>query len=296
MIELPDRYLVVATDPITFVTEDLGHYLVTVNANDVATLGARPLFFSCVLLFPVGVATELVEAIFAEVAAACAEHGVLLVGGHTEVTPQVAAPVAVGQMIGEVPRDRLVRKELMRPGDRLLLTKGLAVEAVSIMARERADAVRRAHGDAFLERARAFIREPGISVVKEALAASATEEVHAMHDATEGGVCGALRELAAACDLGMTVQRSAIPIYPEARLLCEQFGLDPLGVIASGSLVLAVAPAGVPAVLDAVQEAGVAATEIGRLTASPGCRFDDGTPLPEFAADEITRLGTGPVS
>lgn len=291
VIELPDRYLVVATDPITFVTEDLGHYLVTINANDVATLGARPLFFSCVLLFPEGTSSTNVERVFEEVASACGEQGVVLVGGHTEVTPTVTAPVAVGQMIGEVDRDRLVCKDQIRPGDRLLLTKGLAVEAVSIIARERADEVRQAQGEAFLERARAFIREPGINVVQEALAASAVGGVHAMHDITEGGLSGGLHELAAACHLGLTVRRAAIPIYLEAQVLCDQLGLDPLGVIASGSLLLAVDPAQVTAVIAAVEALGVACVDIGRLTAESGCRFEeDGALFPVFAVDEITKL------
>lgn len=291
VIELPDRYLVVATDPITLVTEDLGHYLVTINANDVATLGARPLFFSCVLLFPEGTRASEVERVFGEVCAACGEQEVVLIGGHTEVTPTVAAPVAVGQMIGEVDRDRLVRKDQIRPGDRLLLTKGLAVEAVSIIARERAAEVRQAQGEPFLRRARAFLRDPGIGVVREALAATAAGGVHAMHDITEGGLSGGLLELAAACHLGLTVRRAAIPIYPETRALCDPLGLDPLGVIASGSLLLAVDPAQVPAVVAAVQALGVACVDIGWLTAESGCRFEeDGAPLPVFAVDEITKL------
>lgn len=293
VLELPDRFLVVAADPVTFVTEDLGHYLVTVNANDVATLGARPLFFTAVLLFPVGTRRPDVNRVFSDIAKACAAQGVAWVGGHTEVTPTVSAPLAVGQMIGEVDRDRLVRKQSLRPGDRLLLTKELAVEAVSIIARTRTDEVQLAHGEAFLERAWGFVHDPGIGVVQEALAAAAVGGVHGMHDPTEGGLAGGLHELSAAAELGIVVRRDAIPVSAEARALCEQFGLDPLGVIASGSLLVAVEPQRAAAVQAAVQALGTACAEIGEVTATPGCRFDDGAPLPTFEADEITRLLEG---
>lgn len=290
VIELPDRYLVVAADPITFVTTDLGHYLVTVNANDVATLGARPLFFTAVLLFPVGASMTDVSRTFADIEKACTAQGVAWVGGHTEVTPLVSGPLAVGQMVGEVPRDRLVRKQSVRPGDRILLTKELAVEAVSIIARMRTEEVRRAHGEAFLERAWGFIHDPGLSVVPEALAAAAVGGVHAMHDPTEGGLSGGLHELSAALGLGVTVHRAAIPISPETRALSDELGLDPLGLIASGSL-LVVAEAGrAEAVCQAIEAGGTRCTEIGEVTATPGCRFEDGSPLPSFEIDEIVRL------
>jgi hydrogenase maturation factor len=292
VIDLPDRYLVVGTDPITFVTEDLGHYVVTINANDVATMGARPLFFSCVLLLPDdAVESRDLEQIFHQIQNACEEHQVSWIGGHTEITPAVSAPVAVGQMVGEVAKDALVRKESLRPGDRLLLTKSLAVEAVSIIARARPVAVSEAHGDAFLARAQAFLREPGIGVVNEALAACRTGKVRAMHDPTEGGLAGGLQELSAAASLGLRIDREAIPISPETALLCEQFDLDPLGVIASGSLLIGAAADEADAVIRAVQELGVECGCIGEVEASPvGCRFEDGSPLPSFAVDEITKL------
>ncbi len=291
VIELPDRYLVVATDPITFVSADLGHYAVTINANDVAVMGATPRFFSCVLLLPEQTTEAQVEAIFASLSLACAAAQVAWIGGHTEVTPAVFHPVAVGQMIGEVEREALVRKDALRPGDTLLLTKALAVEAVSIIARERADEVRTAHGAAFQARAAGFLHQPGISVVDEAAAACGVAGpggVHAMHDPTEGGLAGALCELAAATGLGLEIDREAVPVSPEAAALCAQYGLDVLGVIASGSLLLAVAPERAEAVCAALVGAGCVA--IGRVVEAPGCRFIDGASLPTFEVDEITKL------
>jgi len=291
VIELPDRYLVVATDPITFVSADLGHYAVTINANDVAVMGAAPRFFSCVLLLPEGSAEDEVERIFASLRQACAAADVAWIGGHTEVTGAVTHPVAVGQMIGEVEPEALVRKDALGVGDVLLLTKALAVEAVSIIARERADEVRSAHGAAFQARAAGFLHQPGIGVVDEALAACGAAGpggVHAMHDPTEGGLAGALAELAAATGLGLEIEREAVPVSPEAAVLCEQFDLDVLGVIASGSLLIGVAPECAEVVREALAGAGCVA--IGRAVEAPGCRFADGAPLPVFEVDEITKL------
>ncbi len=291
VIELPDRYLVVATDPITFVSADLGHYAVTINANDVAVMGATPRFFSCVLLLPEGTAEAQVEAIFASLSQACAAAQVAWIGGHTEVTPAVTHPVAVGQMIGEAAPEALVRKDALAVGDALLLTKALAVEGVSIIARERADEVRAAQGAACQARAAGFLHEPGIGVVAEALAAcraAGPGGVHAMHDPTEGGLAGALAELAAATGLGLEIEREAVPVYPEAAALCVQFDLEVLGLIASGSLLIAAAPGRVEALCAALVGAGC--VTIGRVVEAPGCRFADGAPLPVFEVDEITKL------
>jgi hydrogenase maturation factor len=206
----------------------------------------------------------------------------------------VTDPVAVGQMIGEVSREGLVRKERLAVGDQLLLTKALAVEAVSIIARERPDEVRAAHGEAFLERATGFLRDPGISVVNEALAACSAggPELHAMHDPTEGGLSGGLYELAAASGKGLRIERERIPVYSEAEALCQQFGMDPLGVIASGSLLLAAEAGAAERIGEALRQQGVTCTQIGEVVAGEGymCTYADGTELPRFRTDEITKL------
>jgi hydrogenase maturation factor len=135
VINASGHYLVVATDPITFATEHIGRYAVHVNANDVAVLGARPLWFFVVMLLPEnGTTSELAEAITADVRTTCEELGVVLGGGHTEITQGLDRPILVGQMIGEVPPTRLVRKTRLAVGDRILLTRGVAIEGTAILA------------------------------------------------------------------------------------------------------------------------------------------------------------------
>jgi hydrogenase maturation factor len=296
VVDMGDRYLIATTDPVTFATDEAGWYALHVNANDVAVRGARPLWFLATVLLPEGEATEGgTERLFADLADACAELGVALIGGHTEVTTGLPRTIVSGCMLGEVAKDRLVTTAGARPGDTLLLTKGVPLEGAAIVARERAaEATRRGVPGDVVKRARDFLRRPGISVVPEARAACAAARVHAMHDPTEGGVATACWELAQAGDVGLRVDRERIPVLREGRVLCEAFGLDPLGTIASGSLLLAVDPGDAPGVIAACHGAGVECASIGRVTdASQGVSLVTGghaRPMPTFPQDEITRI------
>jgi len=294
VIDMGDRHLVATTDPITFVTEDLGWYALVVNANDLAVRGAAPRWFLATCLLPEGLTTEgSVEALFGQLAAACRDLGVSLVGGHTEVTHGLDRPLVIGTMLGEVAKDRLVTTSGARPGDALLLTKGIPVEGTSIIARARASELeRRGYDEGLLARARGYLAR--LSVVPEALLAAELVAVHAMHDPTEGGLATALWELAEAADVGLAVDAERIPILPEGRVLCAEFGLDPLGTIASGALLAAVAPADAGVVLHACAREGIDCAYIGRVvpreagvTLATGSRSRE---LPRFPQDEITRL------
>src|SRR5262245_43881312 len=198
VIDIGDRYLVATTDPITFATDEAGWYALHVNANDLAVRGARPLWFLATVLLPEGATSEArAEALFEELGAACAELDIALVGGHTEVTAGLPRVVISGTMLGEVAKDRLVTTGGARAGDVVLLTKGVPLEGAAILARERGDEARRRGVPAdVVERARGYLRRPGISVVPEARLACGVARVHAMHDPTEGGVATACWELA----------------------------------------------------------------------------------------------------
>ncbi|MBL7200650.1 MAG: AIR synthase family protein [Anaerolineae bacterium] len=295
VIDMGDRWLVAKTDPITFASDEIGWYAVHVNANDIAAAGGVPRWFLSSLLLPEG-RTDMaaVERIMGQIAAACRSLGVVPCGGHTEVTYDLDRPIVVGVMLGEIVPGRLIRSSGVRVGDVILLTKGVAVEATAIIAREKEGVLARSFSRPYLERCRAFLRDPGISVVPEARAALAAADVHAMHDPTEGGLATGLWELAAASGVGFEVDAEAIPIYDQTRQLCAAFGLDPLGVIASGSLLIAVCEADVRPVSDALHRAGIAVAPIARAwPAERGLvlRSPEGTrPLPRYDQDEIARL------
>ena len=295
VIDFGERLLVCKTDPITFATEAIGWYAVHVNANDVAVMGAAPRWFLASLLLPEGLTDEgLVEDIFAQIVAACREVGASLCGGHTEITYGLDRPIVVGQMLGEVEQERLVTSAGAQVGDAVLLTKGAGIEATSIIAREMADRLQEKFPPQFLCRCQDFLYDPGISVVRDARIAVQTAHIHAMHDPTEGGVATALWELARAAGVGLRIDYGAIPVPEETRLLCAEFGLDPLGVIGSGALLITLAPADAKRVLAALGEAGIPAACIGQVVpAEEGVLLQrDGQtqPLPIFHQDEITRL------
>lgn len=217
-------------------------------------------------------------------------------GGHTEVTYDLTRPIVVGTLLGTVTRDRLITPEGARPGDAIILTKRLAVEATSIIAREKAAELRLVFDGPFLERCRRFLYEPGISVLRDAQIALQVGAVHAMHDPTEGGIATALHELALAARVDLRIDLDAVPIYPQTQALCDHFGLDPRGVIASGSLLLAVEAAEAERVVAALQRNRIEATVIGHVmdkSVQPivlAVSEDRCEPLRAFARDEIARL------
>ena len=165
VIDFGDTYLVAKSDPITFTSEDIGWYAVHINANDIVTTGAQPSWFLVTLLLPEGSGPDLVDEIFADLGDACAEVGAELIGGHTEITADLNRPLISGTMLGEVAKSSLITPKGARPGDIILLSKGVPIEAGSILARECTDQF--THLDpAVVENARAYLTDPGISVVK----------------------------------------------------------------------------------------------------------------------------------
>jgi thiamin-phosphate kinase len=296
VIDFGERLLVVKSDPITFAAEEIGWYAVQVNANDLAVMGATPRWFLATLLLPEGVTEAEVRAIFDAITRACRELGIALVGGHTEVTYGLDRPLVCGHMLGEALPEELVRSDGARPGDRLLLTKAIPLEATSLLAREKRGALLASGWEAsVVDEAARSLYDPGISVLREARLAVERRAATAMHDPTEGGLATGLRELATASGIGLRVYRDRIPIRPDGAALCAAFGLDPLGAIASGSLLLAVPPDRLADLLAAYGEAGIDCTEIGEATPPEQGLIlvgpDGERELPVFARDEIARLG-----
>lgn len=293
VIDLGERYLVFKSDPITFTTDQIGWYAVQVNANDIATTGGAPRWMLATLLLPEGKATpELVQEIFDQLSRACAALGISLVGGHTEVTYGLDRPVISAALVGEVEKGQLVRPDGARPGNRLLLTKGVPVEAVSILAREFSGRLRAVLSEDELQEARNYLVDPGISVVRDAQIAVGAGRVRAMHDPTEGGLAAALWELAEASRVCLAIDPQAVMVPDLARRICSQLGIDPLASIASGALLMAVEAEDAAAIINALEAGGIPCASIGRVEArgEPGVFTSDGNPLARPIRDEIARL------
>lgn len=292
-IAVGDRVIVAKNDPITFASAGAASHLVEVNANDVACMGAVPRWLLVTGLLPEGVTPAGVLNQFAELREACRQRSVELVGGHTEIVAGLERPILVGMMLGETAPGELLEPGRARPGDVLLLTKGLAIEGTALLARERHDQLVSRIGESAVQAAAELLHRPGISVVLDAQAARQAGGVTALHDPTEGGFAMAVRELAEVSESGIEVDADAIPILPETQAIADALQLDPLGILASGSLLIAAREDAVPTIVRDVEAAGIAVSVVGRLTGDRGvCTLNSGheqRPLPEFAVDEVAR-------
>lgn len=291
-IDVPAGALVVATDPITLTSGDLGRFSVLVNANDVAVTGARPRWFLAVALLPPGSTEGEVGALFTGLREATAAAGVALVGGHTEVTPAVTQPVLVGQMLGVT--ERVVPTGGLRPGDVVVQVGPAPVEGAAVLAREAADRPELACVDpVMLEAAARALDEPGISVVEPALLA-AELGASSLHDPTEGGLASGLHEMARASGLGIRVDPGAALWFEPGLAVCRALGADPWATLASGTLLAGFAPEVAEQALGAVAAAGYRVAVLGEAVAGEGVTDREGRPLAWPERDEVARILAAP--
>lgn len=288
-----EEVLVLKTDPITFATDSIGHYAVLINANDIATSGARPRWFLSSLLFPNGTTASEVGQVMLELQTVCERWGITLCGGHTEITDAVSRTVITGMLSGTVAKDRLIDKRNMAPGDVVLMTKAVSVEGTAIIAREFGGRLRSLGVDEKdIIAGKSFLSQ--ISVLPEAEIAGSIEGTSAMHDVTEGGLATALMEFSIAGRHAIKVGMDQIPVFPLTRNFCRLFEIDPLGLIGSGSLLIACRKKSAPELIRRIYNAGIQITYIGEV-------LDQGEGVeawyegqrqawPRFEVDEIARL------
>lgn len=288
-----EEVLVLKSDPITFATDAIGQYAVLVNANDIATAGAVPRWLLTTLLFPAGSTPSLIWSVVRDLKAFTARWGITLCGGHTEITDAVRRPVVSGMMAGTVRRSDLIDKRRMRTGDRILLTKAVAVEGTAILAREFGRKLAALGMNAAeVQSCRDFLDR--ISILPEAGIAAAVDGTSAMHDVTEGGIATALEELSAAGGFRLQVEADRIPVFPETRRLCRLLRIDHLGLIGSGSLLICCRPRAQVRLEAKLRQEGIRVTAIGEVgERGEGVQaFKNHRPTrwPSFEVDEIARL------
>ncbi len=268
-LKTPAGHLVVATDPVTFTAAHAGWYCVHINANDVAVCGARPLFFQSCIILPARAPTWAPLAAAREIHRAARHLGVAVTGGHTEVSPVVTQPVIVGTMLG-VAR-RLVRSAGARPKQLLVQVGFAGIEGSAILARQAPARVLAKLEKAERRWVAKSLAAPPISVVDQALAATKLG-ASAMHDPTEGGIAAGVHELAMASHCALEIDLDRVLQRPATLALCDYFGLDPLTLLSSGALLVAMPESKARNFLSYGKRKGWAVALIGRVGRGRGIR------------------------
>lgn len=257
----PDETLVMSTDPITGTAKDIGTLAILITVNDLASSGATPVGVLLTVLLPESVEEPELRKMMAQVEAACAQADVQIMGGHTEVTPVVNQPVISVCGVGKVKDGRLISTAGARPGMDILVTKWIGIEGTAILAKEKEEELLAKFSAPFVEKAKAL--DVYISVQSEA-AVAVRSGVSAMHDVTEGGIFGALWEMAEASGVGLEIDMKKIPIRQETVEVCEFFGLNPYQLISSGCMLMAASDGNT--LVRELAKAGIPAAIIGKAT------------------------------
>lgn len=269
VIKSADNILIVASDPITGASERAGWLSVHVNANDIAVHAAYPKWYLVILLLPKESSQRDIDNVMQGIKQALMEINASLIGGHTETTDRVTETIIAGTMIGEpmIP-GKYVTSSGAKPGDVIILTKGVGIEGTFILATDFADILEeKGVSKRTLEHARLF--EKYISILPDVVGlikGVGIENVHAMHDITEGGLLGGVYEMAYASGLGFKIYEESIPIFPETKEVCSILSLDPLKLISSGSLLAAVDRTVAEEAAYCLRKKGVPAAVIGEFT------------------------------
>lgn len=262
-IELgPDEIFVTSTDPITGTSHDIGALSIHVTANDIASSGAEVIGVMLSVLLPEGTEESELKDIMCQAESVCSDLNIQTIGGHTEVTRVVNQPVITVTGIGKVKKDKLVTTSGAKVGDDVVVTKWIALEGTSIIAKEKEEELLKHFSSEFVKTAQDFSQY--LSVVRDAACATKVG-VTAMHDITEGGVFGALWEVAESSKTGLEINLRDIPVRQETIEVCEEFGLNPYELISSGSMLITT-PKGAQ-VVEMLKKAGIGGAVIGKVTA-----------------------------
>ena len=267
IVKVGKELLALSCDPISGALGRIGMLSVRVTTNDVATRGVRPTWFLSCIMLPEGAGSKILRTICRQMGQAAKKLGVAIVGGHSEVTPGLDHPLVIGCAAGRVSKRGYVTCSDAKPGRKIILTKGAGVEGTAVLASDRAAPLTRAFGRAFVKRAIAFFDMT--SVVEDAMTAFECGSVLAMHDPTEGGIAGGLNELANASRTGFRVYEESIRVAPETEKICSFFGIDPLELVSSGSLLVVAEERSADSIVLRLERRGVHAMIIGEVL--PSC-------------------------
>lgn len=295
VIDYGDQYLVLKSDPISLTSENIGWYAVQINVNDIVTTGADPKWMLITLLLPENDTTrQVVEIITDQLILATKEYGITIIGGHTEVTKGINRPILSATLIGTVDKGKLITPLGVQKGDKVFLTKEIAIETVSILSKDFPVRLNKVLNEKELLKAQSYLFKPGISIYKEAILIRDGFGVSAMHDPTEGGLASALWELSIASNKTLLIHLNKVPISELTKKICSLFSINPLNSISSGALLFTAAAENSQAITDSLKQNQIPVSEIGFVSGDGiGVINADQTPpntIPRPERDEITKI------
>ena len=265
VINFGEYECIVSTDPITGADRNIGKLAVHINCNDISSCGVEPVGILVTILVPPTATLMDIKNIMKEIDEETKKMNVEILGGHTEVTEAVNRIVVSCTAIGKGRAKAAVATSGAKLGDHIIVTKSLCLEGTSIVVNDYLHKVEDVLTQREIEIAKDYINS--ISVVKEGRIAGEFG-VNSMHDITEGGVVGALWELAEASNLGFKVYNDKMPISDITLKVCERLNIDPLKFISSGSMVITCANG--EELVDKLNSGGIEATIIGEITEARG--------------------------
>jgi hydrogenase expression/formation protein HypE len=266
IIKIGGSYIAAHSDPITAAVKNAGWLAINVASNDVAVRGAMPRWVLNTILLPPSASIEDLDEITGQIDRAARRLGIMIVGGHTEVTDVVSRLVIVSTVIGPVV-GRPISTGGAGVGDMVIMTKTAGVEGTAIIATDYRDILlRKGVPQEVLDRALSFYDM--ISVVDEALALAKSDLATSMHDPTEGGIVGGVAEIAYASGKGVEIWEESVPIAPETQEIAQTIGIDPLRLISSGSLIATIPRDHVEEAIKILRMKGIKASIIGKVLPS----------------------------
>ena len=254
-----DEMLVMSTDPITGTVQDIGDLAIQITVNDLASAGAEPIGVMLTVLLPERISEQKMRYMMQQAEEACAKVHVQIMGGHTEVTKAVNQPLISVVGVGKAKKGKLITTSGARPGMDMIITKWIGIEGTAILAKEKETELLTRFTPSFVNEAKAF--DQMLSVLPEAMTA-VRHGVAAMHDVTEGGIFGALWEMAEASGVGLEIDLKKIPVRQETIEICEYFDINPYELISSGCMLMAAADGNT--IVHELEKAGIHAVVAGK--------------------------------
>lgn len=289
VIDFGKYVCVMSTDPITGAIKDIGSLAVHISCNDIASSGVEPLGVMLTAMAPPGTTKEDLDYVMADANKAAASINVEIIGGHTEITNSVNRMIISATAMGKQLKDKLILTRGAEVGDAVFMTKHAGLEGASIIAKDLERQLKDKIDYDIIKIAQDFVKD--ISVVREGILAGSIG-VNSMHDATEGGILGALWELAEASGVGIEVYGDSINIRRETLEICRALSIDPMKLISSGVMVMTIPEDKKDLLIDAFNGEGIELTEVGKITDKERVLIKNGVKLKLLPpdADELYKV------